>query len=160
MPSYSLTVVGPQAPYRGGIAHFTEMTISVLRSEGHDVRGINFRRQYPSVLFPGKTQLEPHATPAPAPRLLDSINPVSWLRTARALRTPSPDAVIFQYWMPFFGPAYGTIARLLRRRQIPSLALVHNALPHERHGIGTYAGCNRLQRTPHKVAYNAWEERL
>jgi glycosyltransferase involved in cell wall biosynthesis len=36
--------------------------------------------------------------------------------------------------MPFFAPAYGVVARGLQRHYgIPSVALVHNALPHERH---------------------------
>jgi Glycosyltransferase len=36
--------------------------------------------------------------------------------------------------MPFFAPAYGVVARGLRRHYgIPSFAVVHNALPHERH---------------------------
>jgi glycosyltransferase involved in cell wall biosynthesis len=69
-----------------------------------------------------------------APRLLDSINPISWFRTGFYLRDAAPDAVVFQYWMPFFAPAYGVVARGLRRHYgIPSFAVVHNALPHERH---------------------------
>lgn len=132
-----IAVVGPVHPYRGGIAHFTEMTVDGLDGRGHDVRPVNFSRQYPETLFPGKTQFEPDvemsAVVRGAPRLLDSINPISWVRTAQALRRAAPDAVIFQYWMPFFAPAYGTVARLLQWADIPSFAVVHNALPHERH---------------------------
>ena len=131
-------VVGPMHPYRGGIAHFTEMTVEVLAAGGHDVRPVNFSRQYPELLFPGKTQYEPESdapdTVRNAPRLLDSINPVSWFRTGFHLRDEAPDAVVFQYWMPFFAPAYGVIARGLQRHYgIPAFAVVHNALPHERH---------------------------
>jgi glycosyltransferase involved in cell wall biosynthesis len=125
-------------PYRGGIAHFTEMTVTGLAGRGHDVRPVSFSRQYPELLFPGETQYEPDADAPSAvrdvPRLLDSINPLSWFRTGLHLRDVAPDAVVFQYWMPFFAPAYGVIARGLRRHYgIPSLAVVHNALPHERH---------------------------
>jgi len=125
-------------PYRGGIAHFTEMTVTGLAGRGHDVRPVSFSRQYPELLFPGETQYEPDAdAPAAvqdAPRLLDSVNPMSWFRTGLHLRDVAPDAVVFQYWMPFFAPAYGVIARGLRRHYgIPSVAVVHNALPHERH---------------------------
>jgi glycosyltransferase involved in cell wall biosynthesis len=132
-----MAVVGPMHPYRGGIAHFTEMTITGLAERGHDVRPVTFSRQYPEWLFPGKTQYEPDSDAPPlvrsAPRLLDTVNPLSWIRTAQALRAAAPDAVVFQYWMPFFAPAYGVVARLLRWADIPSLAVVHNALPHERH---------------------------
>ena len=131
-------VVGPMHPYRGGIAHFTEMTVTGLAERGHDVRPVTFSRQYPELLFPGKTQYEPESEAPPAvrnaPRPLDSINPVSWFRTGVHLRDQAPDAVVFQYWMPFFAPAYGVVARGLRRHyDIPSFAVVHNALPHERH---------------------------
>ncbi|WP_233993481.1 glycosyltransferase family 4 protein [Salinibacter altiplanensis] len=133
-----IAVVGPMHPYRGGIAHFTEMTVTGLADRGHDVRPVTFSRQYPKLLFPGETQYEPESEVPPAvrdaPRPLDSINPVSWFRTGLYLRDQTPDAVVFQYWMPFFAPAYGVIARGLRRHYgIPSFAVVHNALPHERH---------------------------
>lgn len=132
-----IAVVGPVHPYRGGIAHFTEMTVEALSDSGHDVCPVSFSRQYPELLFPGKTQFEPDDE-APVsirgtPQILDPINPLSWLRTVRHLWQLRPDAVVFQYWMPFFAPAYGTVTRLLNWAEIPSLAVVHNALPHERH---------------------------
>jgi glycosyltransferase involved in cell wall biosynthesis len=37
------------------------------------------------------------------------------------------------YWMPFFSPAFTRIAKRLSRLGVPSLAVVHNAIPHERH---------------------------
>jgi len=136
-PPSRIAVVGPMHPYRGGIAHFTEMTVTGLAERGHDVRPVSFSRQYPELLFPGETQYEPDADAPPAvreaPRLLDSVNPLSWVRTGLHLRDAAPDAVVFQYWMPFFAPACGTVARILRWAGIPSLAVVHNALPHERH---------------------------
>jgi glycosyltransferase involved in cell wall biosynthesis len=130
-----LAVVGPVHPYRGGIAHFTEMTVEVLRRRGHQVDVVSFRRQYPELLFPGKTQFETEgrSDAVTGPRLIDTINPLSWLQAARYLQRQQPDAVVFQYWMPFFAPAYGVVARMLRWGGIPSLAVVHNALPHERH---------------------------
>jgi glycosyltransferase involved in cell wall biosynthesis len=132
-----IAIVGPMHPYRGGIAHFTEMTVEGLDGHGHEMHPVSFARQYPEFLFPGKTQFEPDdeapAIVRAAPRLLDPLNPLSWLRAAWRLREQRPEAVIFQYWMPFFAPAYGTVARSLRWAGIPSLSVVHNALPHERH---------------------------
>lgn len=130
-------LLGPMPPYRGGIAHFGVGMARALRERGHRVSAVSFARQYPEWLFPGRTQFEPSPIPPDtpdAPRLLDSVNPASWLKTARLVRRMAPDAVVFQHWMPFFGPAYGTVARRLgppplRPRRI---ALVHNALPHER----------------------------
>ncbi|MEP0547147.1 MAG: glycosyltransferase [Rhodothermales bacterium] len=128
-----IVLVGPLYPYRGGIAHFTQSLGRSLEARGHRVSAVTFSRQYPERLFPGRTQYE--TTPAEdaldAPRLIDTIGPRSWLRTARHLRALAPDAVVFQYWMPFFAPALGTIGRRLGDGA-KRLAVVHNALPHER----------------------------
>ncbi len=132
-----ITLIGPAHPYRGGIAHFNEMTMQALAARGHDVQAVTFRRQYPERLFPGKTQYaEGEAPPEGVPvaaRVIDTLSPWTWWRAARHVARKQPDAVVFQYWMPFFAPAYGTIARYLRRRGVRVLAVVHNALPHERH---------------------------
>jgi len=129
-----LVLVGPVYPYRGGIAHFLEKMARDLRARGHTVEVVTFTRQYPERLFPGATQYEaaPPPYPVAAVRLIDTLNPASWIRAVRHVARFAPDAVVFKYWMPFFAPAFGTIARLLRRRGIPSIAVVHNALPHER----------------------------
>jgi len=133
MKQKHLVLVGPMYPYRGGIAHFLETMYRGLRARGHRVEAITFTRQYPERLFPGKTQYETEAVldAVPAVRLLDTIGPWTWFRTAREIARRKPDAVLFKYWMPFFGPAYGTLARYLRRHGIPSLVVVDNALPHE-----------------------------
>jgi glycosyltransferase involved in cell wall biosynthesis len=127
-----LALVGPLYPYRGGIAHFTQSLGRRLEARGHTVHAVTFRRQYPELLFPGRTQFETTrpADAFDAPRLLDTVGPISWARTARHLRGLNVDAVVFQYWMPFVAPALGTVARRLGDAR--RLAVVHNALPHER----------------------------
>jgi glycosyltransferase involved in cell wall biosynthesis len=141
-----VAVVGPHYPYRGGIAHFTDRVCREMENDGIDVVRVSFSRLYPEMLFPGETQFEP-GTPDDWARdwtddgggvssnrlLIDSINPVSWLAAEQRLRSLAVDAVVFMYWMPFFAPAYATIARGLQKASIRTLAIVHNALPHERH---------------------------
>lgn len=131
---YSITLIGPAYPYRGGIAHFTETLYRGLRARGHAVDVVTFSRQYPELLFPGETQYEAKALehPVPAERLIDSLNPLSWWQAARRVAAGAPDAVLFQYWMPFFAPAFGSMACYLRWKGVVPLAVVHNALPHER----------------------------
>ena len=137
MEASKIALVGPSHPYRGGIAHFQETMHRGLAARGHVVDAVTFSRQYPELLFPGRTQYVEAAPPDPLPsiRMLDTINPLSWYRTARHLVEGAPDVVVYQYWMPFFAPAYGSIARYTRRRGLRSLAVVHNALPHE-HMVG------------------------
>ncbi len=122
-------------PYRGGIAHLSERMAKGLVERGHDVYAITFTRQYPALLFPGKTQYETEANPeraVVAERLIDSLNPYSWWKTVKRIRELGAETVIFRYWVPFFAPAFGTIARGLAKYNIKSVAVVDNALPHER----------------------------
>ena len=130
----TLILVGPMHPYRGGIAHFTETMYRGLQARGHAVEAVTFTRQYPELLFPGKTQLETGAVDAPVPaaRLIDTINPVTWRKAARHIARMQPDAVLFHFWMPFFGPVFGRMARYVRKRGAKVLVVVHNAIPHER----------------------------
>jgi glycosyltransferase involved in cell wall biosynthesis len=142
-PPLHIALVGPLYPYRGGIAHFTHSLGRRLEARGHRLSPVTFHRQYPEFLFPGRTQFETSRPPDAfdAPRLLDTINPVSWERTARHLRGLAPDAVVFQYWMSFLAPSLGSVARRLGEAR--RLAVVHNALPHERRpgdrALGRYA---------------------
>ena len=129
-----IMLVGPAYPYRGGIAHFLESTRVALEKRGHSVSVVTFTRQYPSILFPGKSQYEAGSTNATpkAVRLIDSINPISWFKTARFILSQKPDVVLFNYWLPFFAPSYVLIAKRLKKAGISVIGLVHNALPHER----------------------------
>jgi glycosyltransferase involved in cell wall biosynthesis len=128
-----VALVGPAYPYRGGIAHFIEKMNQGLTDRGLRSRIYTFTRQYPRLLFPGKTQLTTSTlTGEPPIRSLDTLNPLSWFGTARAISERSPRTVIFKYWMPFFAPAFGTIARTVRRRHARVIVVVDNALPHER----------------------------
>jgi glycosyltransferase involved in cell wall biosynthesis len=126
-------LVGTAYPLRGGIAHYNALLASSLATR-HKVETITFKRQYPAFLFPGTTQEETgaglHANPAP--RLVDSINPLNWVSVGRLLRQRKPDLLIFKYWLPFFGPCFGTIAKLVKRnRHTKVLFICDNVLPHE-----------------------------
>ena len=122
-------------PYRGGISQFSGCMLQELGKK-HEVRAFNFKRQYPSALFPGKTQyVAPgdDSMEVESERILDSINPFSWGRTARAVLEWKPDAVLASWWMSFFGPSMGKVARILRRHGVGVTGILHNAIPHEPH---------------------------
>jgi glycosyltransferase involved in cell wall biosynthesis len=129
-----VAIVGPMHPYRGGIAHFLEKMEAGLRERGHETVPVTFTRQYPELLFPGKTQYveDAETTENDPVRLLDSLNPWTWYTTARHLARREPDVVVFKYWMSYFAPSFGSIARYLRRQGVRVVAVVDNALPHER----------------------------
>lgn len=129
--------VGPAYPYRGGIAQFTTLTARAMQDAGHPPMLCTFQRQYPRWLFPGRTQTVEHdAPPADLPRperRIDTLNPWTWHRTAQWMRSGAYSGAIFQYWMPFMAPPFGWMARRMRAAGYPAVAVVHNALPHERH---------------------------
>jgi len=131
-------LVGPLHPYRGGIAHYGALLARELARED-EVRALNFSLLYPGLLFPGRTQLDEsgEALDFPATRQLNSIDPLSWERSARLVAAGKPDAVLFQWWHPFFGPAYGWMARRLARLAPGArrLFLCHNVEPHESSGL-------------------------
>jgi len=128
-----IVLVGPVHPLRGGIAQFTGEVYEQL-CRRHRVHVVSFSRQYPGWLFPGRTQFDGSRTAqaVPAARTIDAIAPWSWWRTAADIGRLHPRAVIFMYWMPFFAPAYGTIARRLKVRSGTRVVfLCHNLYPHE-----------------------------
>jgi glycosyltransferase involved in cell wall biosynthesis len=127
-----IVILSPFYPYRGGIAQFSMSLYQALAKE-HEIKVFSFSRLYPGFLFPGKTQFvegNKMTVSIPSERILDSINPFSYERTAKAIEKYQPDVLLIAYWMSFFAPAYGHIARRLRGKT-RIIALVHNAIPHE-----------------------------
>jgi glycosyltransferase involved in cell wall biosynthesis len=130
-----VAAISTSYPMRGGMAHYVAQLYRTLVERGHDVRVISFSRQYPGLLFPGRTQadLSKEVDKIPSEALLDSINPFTWIRTAVRIRSFSPDVLFLNYWMPFFMPSYATIACLVRAfRRTRVIFLCHNIVPHER----------------------------
>jgi len=120
-------------PFRGGISQFNASLYGELSRE-HDVQAFNFSRQYPEFLFPGKTQYvtkDDEAVPVESKALLDTANPFSWARTARAIREWEPDLLLMRYWMSWFGPSLGYVARKMKGR-CKVVSVLDNVIPHER----------------------------
>ncbi|MGC9330728.1 MAG: glycosyltransferase [Bacteroidales bacterium] len=121
-------------PYRGGIAQFNANLYRALEKKNHELWVINFKRQYPNVLFPGKSQYVPENDSPEAidnERILDSINPFSWMKTTRHVRKINPDLLIMRFWIPFFGPSLGYVAGKMKKRA-RRIAIMDNVIPHER----------------------------
>lgn len=130
-----IVILGPANPYRGGIAALNERLGIELMKEGHDVIVFNFKLQYPGILFPGKTQYTDEKAPEGLNilRKVNSVNPLNWLRVGCELKRLAPDLVIVRYWLPFMGPALGTICRLLRKnRHTKVICIADNIIPHEK----------------------------
>ena len=130
-----IVILGTAYPYRGGLATFNERLARQFMEEGHEVEVWTFTVQYPSFLFPGKTQYSGEQAPQDLliTRRLNSCNPFNWCRVGNELRRQAPDMVVCCYWMAFFAPLYGTICRMARKNgKTKCIALVHNMFPHEK----------------------------
>lgn len=120
-------------PYRGGIAQFGAMLYRALEKD-NSVTAYTFKRQYPNLLFPGKSQYvekDDDADPIPAARLLDAVNPITFRKTAKVINADQPDVVISQYWMTFFSPAFGGVHKRIKPG-VKRISILHNVIPHEK----------------------------
>ncbi|MFB9861903.1 glycosyltransferase [Rufibacter immobilis] len=130
-----IVIVGPAYPFRGGIAAFNESLALTWQQLGHQVEIYTFTTQYPSFLFPGRSQY----VEGPAPKglsihqELSSVNPLTWIKLGYKIKKAKPDLVLFRYWLPFMAPSLGTVANIIRgNKHTKVVALTDNVVPHEK----------------------------
>jgi glycosyltransferase involved in cell wall biosynthesis len=130
-----IIIIGPAHPLRGGLATFNQRLAKQFQDEGHECAIVSFSLQYPGFLFPGTTQYS--TDPAPEGitihTLINSVSPLNWMRTGKRLKKWKPDIVVVRYWLPFMGPALGTILRQVRKnRHTKIVCIADNVIPHEK----------------------------
>ena len=130
-------IVGSAYPLRGGgISTFNERLAKEYVNLGYDIHIETFKLQYPSFLFPGKTQYSDE-TPPENIKInvsLNSINPFNWVKVGRHIKKMNPDLVIMRFWIPFMAPCLGTVAKIIRKnKHTKVIAIVDNIIPHENH---------------------------
>ena len=129
-----IVIIGPAYPYRGGNSLYVSSVYSKLR-DIFNVTVINFKLLYPSFLFPGTTQNDVSGKliyQIPSERIINSINPFTWIKTAKRIKTINPDLIIFDWWNPFFGPALYTISRLIKKKFKSRIVFItENVISHE-----------------------------
>lgn len=128
-----IAILSPFYPFRGGLAQLNARLYTEL-SVNNEVKAYTFTTLYPDFLFPGKTQFVAEGDTAQvidSVRVLNSINPYTYFKTAREINKFSPDILIIPYWMSFLSPAFGTVCRFLKKKT-KVVSLVHNAISHEK----------------------------
>jgi glycosyltransferase involved in cell wall biosynthesis len=128
-------IIGPAHPLRGGLATFDHRLARQFIDEEFDCCIYSFSLQYPSFLFPGKTQYsnEPPPVGIPIFSKINSINPFNWVAVGNALKKLQPDLIVVRYWLPFMGPTLGTILRRIKKNHHSRIiAITDNILPHEK----------------------------
>ncbi len=131
-----VVIIGPAYPLRGGgMTTFNERLARQFMSQGFDTTIYTFSLQYPSFIFPGKTQYSEE----PAPKDLNikvrinSIFPPNWISVGNELKKLRPDIIVVRYWLPLMGPCLGTILRLAKKNKHTKIVCIaDNIIPHEK----------------------------
>jgi len=133
-----IVIIGPTWPYRGGISHHTTMLSRFLQKE-NEVVLISYKRQYPAWLYPGETDKDSSKSYLEGNNveyIIDSINPLTWIRAAKRIIGINPDEIIIQWWVVFWVPAYWSIIQLVKRKcRAPITFICHNVVEHESNKI-------------------------
>ena len=134
-----LALFGPAPPLRGGIVAAQANLYRTLAARGHTLHWTSFRRQYPSLIFPGSSQEGPTAPwlQCPSERLFVPWEPWSWSRSARDLVDFQPDGVVARWWIPFFAFGFREVMRRVRRRT-KVVWVLDNVVPHENYPLGMW----------------------
>lgn len=147
-------VVSVFYPFRGGIAQFNEALVDELIHQGHEVHCIGFYLQYPKLLFPGKSQKVASEDPSKlrAENLISSINPISWRKAKKRIKSIQPDVLLVPYWSPYLAPALTSIVRLPK---LFKLGLFHNFLPHERKPWDRFLALQFINKTNASISLSS-----
>ena len=133
-----IVIVGPAYPYRGGNSLFVSYVSDSLKRE-FDVKVINYKLLYPSILFPGTTQFDQSnilIKKVENERVINSINPFTWIKAAIKIKKEKPDLIVFDWWHPFFSFCHFTISFLLKKGfENKILFITENFVSHEGHLI-------------------------
>lgn len=132
-----IIIVGTAFPLRGAMAQLNAILANYL-SKDHDVEIFSFKRQYPELLFPGKTQLDTSDNnilnkDIPNTNIIDSINPFNWQKTAKKIAAKKPDLIILRFWIPFFAPVFYRISNYVKKKTGAKILFIcDNVIPHEK----------------------------
>jgi glycosyltransferase involved in cell wall biosynthesis len=129
-----IVLVGPAYPFRGGIAQHGQVLCQKLTDAGHDALMVSFKRQFPRLIFPGKTQMDPSQVRLPVMTypVFAPLNPFSWWQSYRRIKGEKPDVVLFNWYTPFFAPGFWVVSRLVRwGTKARIVYILHNVIPHE-----------------------------
>lgn len=158
-----IVIIGPAYPYRGGPALVVAHTYEQLQKK-HNVEVFSFSRLYPSLLFPGVRQEDISKHPAkqhPVHRTIDSIQPLTWISTAKQIRALKPKLVIVDWYQPFFGACYYVICSILKAAGIPILFFAENVISHEARFIDSALTSLALGKADSFIAFSeSVEQRL
>lgn len=155
-----IVLLGPTYPFRGGIAHYMTLLCQTLRQK-HEVKFISFKRQYPKILFPGKSDRDPSQHPLKVDQvdyLLDPMNPWTWLKVSRTIKKFHPHLLMIPWWVSFWMPPFWFILETLKGSSKPEIVLIcHNVNEHESNWLKKMATKAVLLKADRLIAHSREE---
>lgn len=130
-----LVIIGPAWPLRGGLSAFDEKLATQFTEKGIQTRIDTFSLQYPSFLFPGKSQYttDPKPNNVNIDVCINSINPFNWIKIGLKLYREKPDLIIVRFWIPFLAPCLATILKIAKlNKHTKVISIIDNMIPHEK----------------------------
>jgi glycosyltransferase involved in cell wall biosynthesis len=132
-----ICLIAPLPPFRGGIAKYC-YSLALELEKRHDLLLLSYARQYPEFLYGNKGQVDPEIDRnriksefSDLSYDIDSINPLSWIRTVEKIAFFKPDAVILPWWVVYWAPMYLFLLHSLRKKGIRIIFLCINVFEHE-----------------------------
>lgn len=128
-----IVTIGPAYPFRGGIAQYGSLLISALEKR-YEISPVSFSLMYPKLLYPGKTQKDytmNNVIRTEIKYLINTLNPFSYIKTARYINQYHPDLVIMHWWQPYFSFVDLIVTNFLKN-DIKVCICCNNVMPHDK----------------------------
>lgn len=131
MAKKMIVLIGPIAPFRGGIAQYNTQLHKALKKKV-ELKTYSFKRLYPKILYPGKSDKEPDVKSIPCVEYtLDFFSPLSVSRSIKIISKSEPDLVLITWWTLIWQPAMAYFAWRLKSKGIKTTYICHNLVDHD-----------------------------
>ena len=133
----NFSIISPYPPLRGGISKETEILCELLLSKKHKIKVISFKKLYPNILFPGKSQylINPKINNfINCKSIINTLSPFTWRKTYLEIISGNPDYILFRYWSPILIPVYLYLTNRLKNSKSTTkiFCICDNVFPHEK----------------------------
>ena len=140
-----VTILGPSHPYRGGIVHFnTSLVAAAKDNDSLDTQVVTWKRLYPTFLLPKpESEFQDHRSKETysienEQRFLDYLNPLTWLKLVRKVRSHRSDIFLVHWQQPVQFPVYLAIFLLLKLfTKAKVYTIAHNVTQHENSAVSS-----------------------
>lgn len=127
-----IVLAGPDILFKGGIAQYNHFLANEILRNGHELKFIGFKKQYPDFLYPsgsGNIVMETEMPPLyKVERIFHYANPFSALRAGKEVRKFQPDIIIIPHWIWVF--SYLFIPFILLLPGYKKVIIAHNSFGH------------------------------